>query len=243
MSTALVACGDVHADGDAPVFGAFLDELARRPPARLVLIGDCFEYWLETADSVAAQAATCARLRSLARRGWRCDLILGNREIVAGRRLAAATGCRLHWPGLSVEVGGRRWRFVHGDRLCRDPAYHLYASFMRGFWMRALTATIPAPLQDALARRMRAASARAGRRRRLETGSPKGPHLDPRRVAAAARRADGVIAGHIHRQERRRIADTELILVGDWGSAAGGWVEVDDAGAAHLRRFTIPGSG
>ena len=36
----LYVCGDVHCDGGDPTFANWLDALAKRPPARLVILGD-----------------------------------------------------------------------------------------------------------------------------------------------------------------------------------------------------------
>jgi UDP-2,3-diacylglucosamine pyrophosphatase LpxH len=49
--------------------------------------------------------------------------------------------------------------------------------------------------------------------------------IDRRRVQAAARGADTLVAGHIHQSWRRRLGGVDLILVGDWPGRLGQWVE------------------
>ncbi len=220
----LYVSGDVHADGSDGPFLGFLDQLATKPVARVVILGDLVEYWLETADSVARHAELLQRLRQLRRLGWVVDLVAGNREITAGRRLEAAIGGRLHWPRLDVQLGATRVRIVHGDRLCHDPGYRLYSAVMRGFWLRGLQACHPPAAQDAVARLLRARS-QSVQARRQRAPKLRRIFIDPRRVAAAARGADVLIAGHIHEAWRRRVRGVDLMLVGDWPGRQGHWIE------------------
>jgi UDP-2,3-diacylglucosamine hydrolase len=222
----LYIVGDIHLrDGTGP-FPAFLDQLARRSPARLVILGDLFEYWLETSDACVRYEPVLARLRGLRAAGWRIDLVRGNRELCAGRRLEQATGCRMWWPALVVELGGHRVRIVHGDRLCQDPGYRAFAAWLGSFWFQTWQQLHPGVIQDAIARWLRTRSratqrARAGR----PAGQRKRVFIDPRRVVAAGRGCEVLVAGHIHEVWRRRVRGTDLMLVGDWPGATGRWIE------------------
>lgn len=223
----LYIAGDVHlVAGDGP-FVAFLDRLAQRTPARLVILGDLFEYWLESSACVARYAPVLERLRRLRAAGWRLDLVRGNRELAAGRRLAMASGCHLHWPRLDLRLGGVRLRIVHGDRLMCDPGYRLLATWLSSFWHRAWQQAVPTLAQEGVARLLRRRS-QISQERRQRTG--RRPFIDPRRVVAAARGCDVLIAGHVHEAWRRRLRGVELILVGDWPSPRGHWLEVSATG-------------
>lgn len=245
----LYVVGDIHLADGANAFYDFLDWLRQRPPARLVILGDLFDYWLDSADHVRAGAACFDRLAALRRAGWRVDLLRGNREMAAGRRLAAAVGSRLHWPRLDLRLGPRLIRIVHGDRLCDDPAHAFLDVHMRGFWLRTLALAMPMSLQTGLARLLRGHSRRRQLRRRRHhahatpmnepqraTDRPiGGPHasFDPRRVGAAARGADSLVAGHIHACWRRRIAGVDCLLVGEWTATGGSWVAGHADGQLH----------
>ena len=73
----LYIAGDIHLhgtpeDAQSP-FVRFLDRLAARPPARLVLLGDLFEYWLETDTAAARYEPVLSRLDAAvpsAGQGW-----------------------------------------------------------------------------------------------------------------------------------------------------------------------------
>jgi len=179
---------------------------------------------LETDAAVARHADVLGRLRTLAAAGWRLDLVRGNRELAAGRRLEVASGCRLHWPRLDVELGPVRVRVVHGDRLCHDPGYRLFSVWMGGFWVRAWQQVHPPGVQDAVARLLRARS-RSLQARRHAQPRPARVFIDRRRVQAAARGADVLVAGHIHEAWRRTLGGVDLILVGDWPGDLAQWVE------------------
>ncbi len=222
----LYIAGDVHLDGGVSAFPGFLDALAGRPPARLILLGDLFEYWLETAAMADLHDGVLSRLRRLRASGWRLDLVLGNREFAAGRLLAVRSGCQVHWPRLDVTLGTRRLRIVHGDRLCHDPGYRLFAAVMRAFFWRGWYPAFPGAVQDLVARFLRRRSqAKQRHRHERPTGSRPRVFIDRRKVQGSARGCDTLIAGHIHQSWRRTIGGVDLILVGDWPSGRGHWVE------------------
>jgi UDP-2,3-diacylglucosamine pyrophosphatase LpxH len=225
----LYIAGDVHLRGDEPAsggFAAFLRHLAELPPARLVLLGDLFEYWLETRGSLLRYHDVLDRLRGLRRAGWHLDLVLGNRELTAGRQLAVASGCSMHWPSLTVSLGPTTVRVVHGDRICHDPAYHFFAAWMRSFWHRIWQDLHPAFLQDAVARGMRSLSRGTVRSAPARSvARPPRVFIDRRRVQACGRGVDALVAGHIHQSWRRTIGGVDVLLVGDWPGGRGHWIE------------------
>lgn len=228
----LYIVGDIHLRAGEGPFPVFLDLLARRAPARLVILGDLFDYWLETADAVARYAPVLDRLRALTAAGWQLDLVRGNREMAAGRLLAATSGCTLHWPRLDLRLGARRVRVVHGDRLITDPGYRALRAWIGSFWHGAWQLLHPAAVQDLVARWLRRGS------RSQRPNAYRVISVDPRRAQAAARGpCDTLIAGHIHEQWRRTIGGVDLLLVGDWPDSIGQWIEGHADGRLVHRRF------
>ncbi len=233
-----VACyilGDVHISQAPSGLPAFLDRLARRPPARLVILGDLFEYWIDVDSMQRAHRATLARLRALRAAGWRLDLVRGNREMVAGRMLACEFGGRIHWPELRFTVAGLRVRVTHGDRLCHDPGHRFLVAALRGFWFRVWQSCHPPLVQEAVARWMRRASRtqRVARHARA-AGAMRRVDFAPRRLAAAMRDVDLLVTGHLHRPSRVRVRGVEHIGVGHWPGRRGNWVEIDADGAVRV---------
>ncbi len=236
MHPILYIAGDVHLQGGPSAFARWLRQLAQGPRARLVVLGDLFEYWLETDDAVKRYSDVLSAFQALSEAGWQLDLVLGNRELAAGRRLAFASCCTLHWPKLDVDLGGKRIRIVHGDRLCHDPGYHFFSAWIRSFWHRAWQSCHPAFMQDAVARAMRTQS----KSQKPGKLAIKRVFIDRRRVQAAARGAATLVAGHIHQCWRKRIGGVDMILVGDWPDDLGHWVEGFSDGSMVQRTERIP---
>ena len=230
----IYVAGDVHLSGDEAddhPFHRWLARLAAMPPARLVILGDLVEYWLETDAAVARQHRLLSGLRRLRAAGWQLDLVRGNRELTAGRQLASAFSGRVHWPYLDLVTPRGVVRVVHGDRLIRDPGYRTFAAGINTFWFRVFQDLHPAWIQDAVARFLRRRSQAKQRQPRMRR-----PFIDPRRVAGSARGCVHLIAGHIHEQWTRPVRGIPLTLVGDWSGGLGRWVTVDDDGSVLQHR-------
>jgi UDP-2,3-diacylglucosamine hydrolase len=228
----LYIAGDIHLKGGPSVFDRWLDRLGQRTPARLVILGDLFEYWLDTDDAVARYRDVLSRLKGLKAAGWRLDLVMGNRELAAGRRLEVESGCAVHWPHVDIELGGRTVRIVHGDRLVHDPHYRFFSAWLRSFWHRLWQSCHPAFVEDAVARFLR----RRSQARQRDPVKRAHIFIDRRRVQAAARGADTLVAGHIHESWRRKIGGIDMMLVGDWPESTGQWIEGYGDGRLERRR-------
>jgi UDP-2,3-diacylglucosamine hydrolase len=231
--------GDVHLNGTNMVFARFLSELLQRPPSHLIILGDLFDYWVESPVLAKHHHQVLSLLRQLHQAGWRLDLVCGNRELVAGRLLEISSGCRLHWPRLDVQLGTQHLRIVHGDRLCQDPGYRFFAAWMRSFWWRGWGAAIPDLFKQLIARGLRYQSLRQ-HRRRAATPTMRRVFLDRRKVQAAARGCDTLLAGHIHESWRRQVGGVDLIVVGDWPGDSGHWVEGFRDGRLERRKKRFP---
>ena len=235
MAPILYIVGDIHLDGRPNAFLPWLRALCQLPPARLVILGDLFEYWIDTEASAQRGQECSALLRKLHRAGWVVDLIIGNREMAAGRRLAIVTHARVCWPGLRFDLGPKRLHIVHGDRLCADPGQRFLHALLTGFWLQVARSVAPDFLQELVARGIRGLSRFGHARRAQQQDTERNDksvgqqergrvHLDPVRVWRSARGADYLVAGHIHESWRRQVNGVDLTLVGDWGAQRGSWV-------------------
>ena len=238
QATAVTVCGDIHLrPGQEDSFTSFLDELQQQSPQHLVILGDLFDYWLDSPTFVAAYAFLFDRLRLLKQQGW-LHCVLGNRELAAGPYFQAA------FPG----------GFTCGRWMC-SPLTAACASCMVIVWCTTLVTVLwwrswarggfavsrpvhPLALQQQVARWLRGKSS-AKNRCVAEYGPPL-QLLDPRRVAAASRNTVKILAGHIHSQLQRRIRDRELTLCGHWDEL---WPLGDDFAAgcgAPARQALFP---
>ncbi|TVR47001.1 MAG: hypothetical protein EA402_01905 [Planctomycetota bacterium] len=235
-----VVCGDVHLRvGEVSAFTAFLDRLLLAPPQHLIILGDLFDYWLDNQSFTRSYESLFVQLHRLHASGVHLHLVLGNRELVAGPHLQAAAPWRVLRRRLDIECQGRRLRIVHGDRLVRDPGYRFFASVLESWWFRAWQACAPFALHQRIARLLRAGSQRKGRRN-AEIGPPL-RLLDPRRVEAAGRGVQSLIAGHIHQQWHHRIRGIDCHLCGHWEATEGRWLELSTDGGVQFCQGTFPG--
>ncbi len=232
MQPTLYVAGDVHLRNDSSPFLGFLDLLASRAPSHLVILGDLFDYWLETERTIAQFQTVFDKFQTLRLAGWRLDFVLGNRELSSGSRLRLACGVKTHWPDFTLRIADKQIRIVHGDRLCHDPTYHLMAAFH---------VSMPAPVHHGLAhlgrKLSKGSSNKPSAKRRL-----KKVFIDPRRVAAHRSKCNLLIAGHIHQVIHQKLRGVELMVVGDWAEQRGHWIEINCDGHAQMCQAAFPSS-
>lgn len=229
MPVQTYVAGDVHLHDAGGPFMGFLEMLQQQDPAHLIILGDLFDYWLDTDRCVEQFQSVFGQLQALRKQGWRLDFVQGNRELSAGSRLRLACGARMHWPSLDISVGDKRIRIVHGDRLCHDPGYHMMAVLLRGFWSRGFHMAMPGPVHHSLARLGRSLS-KGSSNKGKDNKKLAEVFIDPRRIEAHKRQCDILIAGHIHQVRHQDVRGLELLIVGDWQANNGHWIEIDHAG-------------
>ncbi len=235
-------CGDVHAgsgqDQSGATFLRFLQDLRHGKlkclnpnDRRLVILGDLFDYWVESKRCVQTYQTLFAELQHLQAAGWTLSFLLGNREYAAGRRLAAGLGCPLSWPALNFHFGTRHIRIMHGDLLCKNPLHRLYTSFMMGYWMTFTRTALPPIFYDYAARILRKLS--AGNASYSLSAEQQLAFLDEQQVTQQAADCDALLIGHIHTQAALHFGGVDLHLVGDWHAGHGHWLEIDLDGTIH----------
>ncbi len=149
---ALAVASDFHLDplragALHECFCAWLSALPADVP--LALLGDVFDFWLGDDWAPPALEPVFAALTAASRKRT-IFFQAGNRDFLAGRRLAKRLGWR-RLPALAgVLIGNRRYLLTHGDALCwQDEAYMAWYAQCRdrhwqGQWLRR-------PLEERLA--------------------------------------------------------------------------------------------
>jgi UDP-2,3-diacylglucosamine hydrolase len=185
-----------QADGDGEDFLAALGDCASRGLGTIVLLGDVFHYFIgDSKFETPLVRQVVAGWADLARRGVSLRYVEGNRDFfLEGTRWTSSFSRYGLVDGL--DVGGRRFAFVHGDRvnaedlpyrfwrlLSKNPVSWGVMKILPGALARRIVSTTEARLYDTNFRH----------KRRLPTR-----HLLAE--AAAARRAgyDELLVGHFH---------------------------------------------
>ncbi|MEK7867511.1 MAG: UDP-2,3-diacylglucosamine diphosphatase [Planctomycetota bacterium] len=231
---------DVHLSQEDPDradrFARFLGE-APSDLARLLVLGDLFDYWVGPSQAAAAEyAGVLDALAALTRRGVAIDFVPGNRDFLAGADLAARTGMRLLGDEALVDQGGVRVLATHGDLLCtRDTHYQAYRRFARSPLVRWAFGRLPESVRSRVARGWERKSAS------IVAAKPESTTRIPDEAVerALARGFDAVVCGHAHRLERRELPGGVLYVLGSWESG-GSWLDLADG---RLRFGSVEGPG
>ena len=183
-------------DRDADDFLAVLESVHEEGARTVVLLGDIFHYFIGDAKfETPLVRRVVAAWEVLAGRGVSLRYVEGNRDFfLAGTRFAAPFASY----GLSdgLEVGGRRYAFVHGDRVnTRDLPYRLWRRASKNPLAWAAMKALPGPVARSIVARTEA---------RLYRSNFKHKSVLPERhlleEGRRARRAgyDELLVGHFH---------------------------------------------
>ena len=183
-------------EGDVDDFLAALDEVVGRGFRTVVLLGDIFHYFI---GSGKLETPLIRRVVSawdgLAAKGVELRYVEGNRDFfLRGTRWARAFAACGDTDGL--QVGSRRFAFVHGDRInTRDLPYRFWRRLSKNPVSRAALALIPGPLARAIVVRTEARLYRTNFRHKRVL-----PDRELVREAVRVRAAgyDELLVGHFH---------------------------------------------
>ncbi|MCL1825791.1 MAG: UDP-2,3-diacylglucosamine diphosphatase [Betaproteobacteria bacterium] len=122
---------DLHLTEKRPqTTAAFFDFLSgpARQAGSVFILGDLFEYWVGDDDAGSAfNRNICEALSMAVAAGTAIYFMPGNRDLLAGKGFAYASGVQLLADIASVRFGVRTLLLSHGDALCTDD--HDYQAF------------------------------------------------------------------------------------------------------------------
>lgn len=190
---------DAHlgqAEGDGDDFLSALEDVTVRGYRTIVLLGDIFHYFIGSAKlETPLIRRVLAGWDDLARRGFELRYVEGNRDFfLRGTRWARAFAAYGDTDGLLV--GGRRYAFVHGDRInTRDLPYRFWRRVSKNPVSRAVLGLIPGPLARRIVEKTEARLYRTNFRHKKVL-----PETELQREGARARAAgyDELLVGHFH---------------------------------------------
>ncbi|WP_151447746.1 UDP-2,3-diacylglucosamine diphosphatase [Lacisediminimonas profundi] len=229
---------DLHLDAALPRttarFLRFLEETAPAAQA-LYLLGDIFEYWAgdDDLDSEFNRRIVTA-LRAVRDAGVETSWIAGNRDFLVGDRFATESGLHRLDDPTSLTLAGRPTVITHGDALCTDDhAYLAFRAQVRQPAWQAQFLAQPLSQRKLIIENMRRQSREAQREK-----TPEIMDVNEQAVQQLFQQsgAQVMIHGHTHRPAlhaypnglvRHVLPDWDL----DHGTARGGWLELDQAGA------------
>jgi UDP-2,3-diacylglucosamine hydrolase len=203
----LYAVSDLHIWGpDDPLYRSLLALLNERAVAGdvVVLAGDLFDLFIGNKPIFRDRYGEFfSALESAGRRGVQMHYIEGNHDFLIRRAFSGIENLKIHPHEVSIELGGRRFFFAHGDTADRrDYRYRMLRLFLRSPILRTFVALAPGELVDRIGR---GSSGRSRKYRpRLPSELPAGKMESLRKVYrsyAAEKLAQGydyVVLGHCH---------------------------------------------
>jgi UDP-2,3-diacylglucosamine hydrolase len=234
---------DLHLDAADPIaielFLHFLRAEASTCDA-LYILGDLFETWIGDDDDEPTRRRVVAALCQLTANGVQCFFQHGNRDFLLGPGFMAASGCTLLPDPAALELGGRRFVLMHGDKLCTDDRrYQRFRRIVRNGLVQGAWLALP------LGMRRRLATALRHRSRTYTRQTPDAiMDVSPAAVSDLMRStgAEVLVHGHTHRPAVHPVnVDGKTytrIVLGDWPDQAS--VLVVDADGQFTVRALAP---
>lgn len=242
---------DAHlgqAQGDGADFLTAIEEVAGRGFRTVVLLGDIFHYFIGDARfETPLRRHVLEGFARLAAAGIALRYVEGNRDFFVGGGPFATSFSRY---GLTdgLEVGGRKWAFVHGDRVnTADLPYRFWRVASKNPVSRFALRAIPGAVARSIVTKTEARLYRSNfkHKRRLPEEALRG---EARRARVAG--YDEVLVGHFHVEKRLEAADGVVHVLPAWLeerkhaeiSATGVLAVVEEESAARaVRREAVPG--
>lgn len=180
----------------------------------MVLLGDIFHYFIGSPKfETPLVKRVVQRWRELAAAGLSLRYVEGNRDFfLAGTRFVEAFSAYGTTDGL--EVGGRRYAFVHGDRVnTRDIPYRFWRLASKNPIAHALLIAIPGPLARSIVRKTEERLYRSNFKHKSKL-----PDEELLQEGRRARRAgyDEVLIGHFHVEKRLVAPDGVAHVLPAW---------------------------
>jgi UDP-2,3-diacylglucosamine hydrolase len=144
----LFALSDLHIHGtEDPLYRALLRVIREITVSGdvLVLVGDVFDLFVgDKSVFLETYHEFLSALGEAGRRGVRIHYIEGNHDFLIERAFQGLPGLEVHPHDVSVEHGGKKFFFAHGDTVDRgDYGYRLLRGFFRSPAMKLLVAAVP----------------------------------------------------------------------------------------------------
>ena len=211
---------DLHLTQDQPrTLERFLRLAGQLSGGEILILGDLFEYWAGDDESFEGIGATVAgALRAARDRGTSVYIMLGNRDLLLGRRFCAAAGAVMLADPCRTVIDGVPTLLSHGDAYCtRDTAYMAYRRKVRNPIFQYLFLRRPLSERRAIIQQLRQHSERGKKMLAADIMDVTSEAVDE---ALRQGRALRMIHGHTHRPDFHRFTldgrAAERWVLPDW---------------------------
>ena len=224
---------DVHLEKDdgrkQDLFLSFL-EMVAQDRADLYILGDLFDYWANNRQVMNDHRPVLNALHGLSRKGTKVSFLIGNRDLLLGKKVLSNYGVDYLNESSRLELQGKRLLVTHGHiLLTNDVGFQRYR---RTAWpvYRMLDAVLPGWIENALAKRFMLKSKKV-----IEAQDPWRFEFPEELIRKTL--TEGVkmiICGHTHSPLVRKYdGDRAFVVLPSWTAEKGGYL------CLHEGQFTV----
>lgn len=217
------------------LFLSFL-EMVSTSGADLYILGDLFDYWANNRQVIRDHREVLNALLELTRTGSKVSFLIGNRDLLLGRKVLNRYGVRFLGERTTLFLHGRRLMLTHGHLLLTNDVR--FQRYRRTKWpvYKVLDAILPGWVENRLAGLFMRTSKKV-----IQAQDPSRfqfPDETIRRTFAQG--ADMIICGHTHAPLVREYdGRNTFVVLSPWTEEKGGYLCLND-GLYEVRDFFGP---
>ena len=227
---------DIHLERDESarrdVFLSFV-EMVKDKGGDLYILGDLFDFWANNRQVIKDNRPVLEALADLINRGSRVSFLIGNRDLLLGRKVLSRYGIDYMDEKTVMPIHDKRVLLTHGHLLCTNDI--TFQKYRRTTWpiYRALDMILPGCIENALAKRF------IQRSKQVIEAQESWRFQFPEETIKESFDSgiDMIICGHSHKPMVKRYdGEHYFIVLPSWTSANGGYLCMSN-GEVQLRDF------
>lgn len=239
MNTPVYFVADIHLERDATakrdLFLSFL-RMVKGKKGDLYILGDLFDYWANNRRVMKDNSAILEALADLASQGSKVAFLIGNRDLLLGKKVLSRYGIDYMDEQTVKNIGGKKILLTHGHLLCTNDV--TFQKYRRTKWpiYRALDVVLPGFIENALARLF------IQRSKQVIESQESWRLQFPEEVIKEAFESgiEMIICGHSHKSMVKQYdGEHYFIVLPSWTSSSGGYFTMSN-GEFLLKDFPAP---
>ena len=228
---------DVHLKSDdlqkRNLFLAFV-RLVKKSGGDLFILGDLFDYWANNRQVMEDNRAVFDALHELAQSGCKIGFLIGNRDLLLGKRVLSRYGIDYLGESIKLKLQGKKLFLTHGHLLyANDIEFQRYRKTKWPIY-RVLDAILPGFIENSLAKRFILKSKQV-----IESQESWRLQFSEEAIQETFNQdIETVICGHSHQAMIKEYdGGKHFIVLPCWTDTKGGFLCMED-GSFQIKDFT-----
>ncbi len=238
MNSPIYFIADIHLErGERAKRNLFLSfvEMVKAKEGDLYILGDLFDYWANNRQVITDNCPVLKALADLVKRGSRVSFLIGNRDLLLGRKVLSRYGIDYMDEKTVMTIHGKRVLLTHGHLLCTNDI--TFQKYRRTTWpiYRAFDVILPGCIENFLAKRF------IQRSKQVIEAQESWRFQFPEEVIKEIFDSgiDMIICGHSHKPMVKHYdGEHYFIVLPSWTASKGGFFCMSN-GDVHLGDFPV----